>query len=139
MPDNEYYDSDEGEAQGTLDNLHSRHYHNYRDDDEGDGDDEDEGSDENHQVNGHTRMSSSSVEDDRMDAITQEEERQIEEVLLETRVKTEPVEGENEALLRNGNWTSDTAMKEEEPNTNGNVDLLHMEGEKPLCVLKKKP
>ncbi|CEG76915.1 Putative Histone deacetylase RPD3 [Rhizopus microsporus] len=32
VPDNEYYDSDEGEAQGTTDNLKSRHERNYRED-----------------------------------------------------------------------------------------------------------
>ncbi|CAO3692949.1 unnamed protein product [Rhizopus microsporus] len=32
VPDNEYYDSDEGEAQGTTENLKSRHERNYRDD-----------------------------------------------------------------------------------------------------------
>lgn len=32
MPDNEYYDSDEGEAQGTTENLKSRHERNYRED-----------------------------------------------------------------------------------------------------------
>ncbi|CEG73086.1 Putative Histone deacetylase [Rhizopus microsporus] len=32
VPDNEYYDSDEGEAQGTTENLKSRHERNYRED-----------------------------------------------------------------------------------------------------------
>lgn len=32
MPDNEFYDSDEGEAQGTLSNAKSRHQQNHRED-----------------------------------------------------------------------------------------------------------
>ncbi|KAI9314392.1 hypothetical protein BX666DRAFT_1966195 [Dichotomocladium elegans] len=140
VPDNEYYDSDEGEAQGTVKNLSSRHYHSYENDDEEYDGDESDGNRVNGKVD-HTRSSSSSVDERMEDAapitsitnttptarnatttaapaavVTEEEERQIEEVLLADNVKVEPQDASNEILLNGepeGTSSMDVEMKVE--------------------------
>ncbi|KAG0737486.1 hypothetical protein G6F57_004779 [Rhizopus arrhizus] len=83
VPDNEYYDSDEGEAQGTMENIKSGHERNY---------DEEEDKEEQEQKESRT-MSPMSTNDVK---ISQEEENEIEETLREEEdkeIKEEQVEG----------------------------------------------
>lgn len=114
MPDNEFYDSDEGEAQGTMQNLSSRHYQNYQEQDiEYDGDES-----EGNRVNGKagtTRASSSSTVEE-PSKITDDEARQIEEALLAERVKSEPKEG-NEPIGESTSSAMDVHMKDSQEAT----------------------
>lgn len=114
MPDNEFYDSDEGEAQGTMQNLSSRHYQNYQEQDiEYDGDES-----EGNRVNGKagtTRASSSSTVEE-PSKITDDEARQIEEALLAERVKSEPKE-DNEPIGESTSSATDVHMKDSQEAT----------------------
>ncbi|KAJ8662891.1 histone deacetylase RPD3 [Lichtheimia ornata] len=118
VPDNEFYDSDEGEAQGTTKNLSSRHYQNYGRTDEG----EEEGSKVNGNAN-HARASSSGAED-KMDVdeeepstttamVTQEEEQEIHEVLMTEAVKPEPKDASTNPEEPTREESTDVVMKEE--------------------------
>lgn len=118
VPDNEYYDSDEGEAQGTVHNLSSRNYRDYNEEEEeeedmDDGDDEDDGDydggdeSDDHRVNGHNTTaqpsSSAASADDRMevDPVSREEAAEIQEVMMEESVKDEPMEDIEEPIGAN--------------------------------------
>ncbi|CDS13278.1 Putative Histone deacetylase RPD3 [Lichtheimia ramosa] len=116
VPDNEFYDSDEGEAQGTTKNLSSRHYQNYG------RTDEDEGNKVNGKAN-HARASSSPAAEDKMDVdeqpvVTQEEEQEIHEVLMTEAVKSEPNDAastnpEEQTKEQEQTSSTDVVMKEE--------------------------
>lgn len=116
VPDNEFYDSDEGEAQGTTKNLSSRHYQNYG------RTDEDEGNKVNGKAN-HARASSSPGAEDKMDVddqpvVTQEEEQEIHEVLMAEAVKSEPNDAastnpEEQTKEQEQTSSTDVVMKEE--------------------------
>ncbi|KAG1143846.1 hypothetical protein G6F37_000322 [Rhizopus arrhizus] len=89
VPDNEYYDSDEGEAQGTMENIKSGHERNY---------DEEEDKEEQEQKESRT-MSPMSANDVK---ISQEEENEIEETLREEEdkeIKEEQVEEGSDMLI----------------------------------------
>ncbi|KAG2222601.1 hypothetical protein INT45_008720 [Circinella minor] len=134
VPDNEFYDSDEGEAQGTVQNLTSRNYQSY---DENYTGNESNGSRLNGNTNkDHTRASSSlsatSMEEvveeedrvDRMEGVvmTQEEEEQIEETLHADKIKAEPQESDNNNINNNDN-TSSTQKPNEQVPESGATDV----------------
>ncbi|KAG1448421.1 hypothetical protein G6F46_004854 [Rhizopus delemar] len=89
VPDNEYYDSDEGEAQGTMENIKSGHERNY---------DEEKDKEEQEQKESRTTspMSANAVK------ISQEEENEIEETLREEEdkeIKEEQAEEGSDMLI----------------------------------------
>ncbi|KAI8379711.1 uncharacterized protein BYT42DRAFT_569724 [Radiomyces spectabilis] len=135
VPDNEYYDSDEGETQNTPGMKKSRHYQAYDDDNhEYDGDESDGG-----QANGkapsadNTRASSMSIDDKQPMEISQDEERQIAEALLDDKVKVEPTES-NDGLKEDEDVTMTESAKQDEASTEpasadkgGSADALKSE------------
>ncbi|OAD72874.1 hypothetical protein PHYBLDRAFT_177642, partial [Phycomyces blakesleeanus NRRL 1555(-)] len=108
IPDNEFYDSDEGEAQGSGGNRKSRHYQNYGEEDSSvyDGDESDE-----NRANGSEARPTKKTKSRAMDVdtemtttkqedvvVSRDEEMEIEEALKEDEIKVEPLDGTTESV-----------------------------------------
>ncbi|KAI9020750.1 hypothetical protein CLU79DRAFT_755321 [Phycomyces nitens] len=125
IPDNEFYDSDEGEAQGSGGNRKSRHYQNYGEEDSSvyDGDESDENRANGSEARPAKKAKSRAMEVDTEIVTKQEdvvvsrdEEMEIEEALKEEEIKVEPLDGPTESVSEVPKGESDEPQEKAEEN-----------------------